>query len=137
MAAATAIPRTTPSYGWHLAALVLSALHHLDHALRETHIGWPLTSDATPFTYTLAIYPLIALGFVLRSARYWLAIAVGGVVLLAAVHTAIEQPGEIVGGYAQPVFGLVAFAILIALIVVLTVIAFRYAMYLGSARRVT
>lgn len=66
----------------------------------------------TPFTYTLAIYPLIALGFVLRSARYWLTIAVGGVVLLAAVHTAIEQPGEILGGDGQPAFGLVAFAIL-------------------------
>lgn len=131
MTAATVIPRSTPSYSWHIAALLLAALHHLDHALRGTHIGWPLTPDVTPFTYTLAIYPLITLGFVVRSARYWLTIAVGGVVLLAAVHTAIEQPGEILGGYAQPAFGLLAFAILIALILVLTVIAFRYAMFLA------
>lgn len=135
MTASTAIPRNPPSYGWHLAALVLAALHHLDHALRRTHAGWPLTSDVTPFTYTLAIYPLIALGFALRSPRYWLAIAIGGVVLLAAVHTAIEQPDEILGGYTQPVFGLVAFAILIGLIAVLTVVAFRYALVLGMLRR--
>ncbi|MGH2377910.1 MAG: hypothetical protein ACRDGT_05485 [Candidatus Limnocylindria bacterium] len=134
MTAPTAIPRTPPSYRWHVAALVLAAIHHLDHALRGTHIGWPLTAEVNTFTYTLAIYPLIALGFVLRSVRYWLTVAVGGVVLLAAVHTAIEQPAEILGGYAQPVWGLVAFADLVALIVVLTVIAFRYAMLLRSPR---
>jgi hypothetical protein len=130
-----AIPRTPPSYRWHFAALVLAAVHHVDHVLRGTHVGWPVTTEVSPFTYTLAIYPLIGLGFVVRSARYWLTIAVGGVVLLAAVHTVIEQPGEILGGYQQPVLGLIAFADLVALIVVLTVIAFRYAMYLGYARR--
>jgi hypothetical protein len=129
------LTRRTPSYGWHIAALVLAALHHIDHVMRGTHVGWPVTADVTPFTFTLAIYPLIALGFVLRSARYWLAVAVGGIVLLAAVHTAIEQPAEILGGYAQPLAGLVAFAILLALIAVLTVIAFRYAVVVGMIRR--
>lgn len=124
------IPRQ-PSYAWHVAALLLAALHHLDHVLRGTHVGWPVTPDVNTFTYTLLIYPLIALGFLLRSARYWLAIAIGGVVLLSVVDVAVEQPAEIVGGYPQPVLGLIAFGILIALIAVLVAIAFRYSAIVG------
>jgi hypothetical protein len=129
------LTRRPPSYAWHVAALVLAAVHHLDHVLRGTHVGWPVTADVTTFTYTLAIYPLIGLGFLLRSARYWLAVAIGGIVLLSAVHIAIERPAEILGGYADPLAGLIAFAVLIALIVVLTVIAFRYAVVVGMLRR--
>jgi hypothetical protein len=124
-----------PSYRWHVSALLLAAAHHLDHVLRGSHVGWPVTADVNTFTYTLAIYPLIALGFLLRSARYWLTVAIGGIVMLSAVHVAIERPPEILGGYANPLAGLIAFGVLIALIVVLTVIAFRYAVVVGMLRR--
>ena len=57
-------------------ALALSLGHHLDHVLRGQHLGWPLTDEVTPFTYSLVIYPLALLGFVLtRTGRagpgYW------------------------------------------------------------------
>lgn len=136
MTTAATVRPVPPPYRWHVAALLLAAGHHIDHTLRGTHVGWPVTPDVNMFTYTLVIYPLIGLGFLLRSPQYWLAIAIGGVVLLASVHVAIEQPGEILGGYPQPVVGLVAFAVLVALVAVLAGLAYRYAMYLAYVRRV-
>ena len=112
---------------WHVAALVLAALHHLDHVLRGRHVGWPVTDEVNTFTYTLAIYPIILLGFVLRSARYWLLAAAGGLAMLTAVHVFIESPGEILGGYAEPLAGVVALAVLVALVVLLALLTWRYA----------
>lgn len=122
------------SYRWHFAALGLALLHHSDHILRGTHVGWPVTGDVTPFTYSLLIYPIVLLGFVVRSPRYWLAAVLGGLVMLTAVHVLIETPGEIVGGYGQPALGLVAFAILVALIVVLAYLTWRYALIVAAGR---
>ena len=126
-----------PSYRWHAAALALALLHHTDHALRGTHVGWPFTPQLNTFTYSLAIYPIVLLGFIVRSPRYWLAAVGGGLVMLAAVHVFIETPGEILGGYAQPAVGLVAFAVLLALIAVLAYLAWRYALVVSATRRGT
>ena len=122
------------SYRWHFIALGLALLHHADHIVRGTHVGWPVTGTVTPFTYSLLIYPIVLLGFVMRSARYWLAAVVGGLVMLTAVHILIETPGEILGGYAQPAAGVVAFAILVALIAVLAYLAWRYAIVVSATR---
>ena len=54
--------------------------------------------------------------------------------MLTAVHILIETPDEILGGYAQPAAGLVAFAILVALIAVLAYLAWRYALIVAAAR---
>ena len=108
--------------------------HHADHVLRGTHVGWPVTTAVTPFTYSLLIYPIVLLGFVVRSERYWLAAVAGGLVMLSVVHVFIETPGEILGGYAQPVAGVVAFAILVALITVLAYLAWRYAVLVSATR---
>ena len=123
------------TYRWHVAALVLALLHHADHVARGTHVGWPVTSSVTPFTYSLLIYPIVLLGFAVRSPRYWLAAVLGGLVMLTAVHVLIETPDEILGGYAQPAVGVIAFAILVALIAVLACLAWRYAQMLSAARR--
>ncbi len=40
----------------------LGAAHHIGHVIRGNHVGWPLTSEVNPFTYSLAIYPLLATG---------------------------------------------------------------------------
>jgi len=89
------------------------------------------------FTYSLAIYPIVLFGFVVRSPRYWLAAVIGGLVMLTGVHLLIETPGEIIGGYAQPAVGLVAFAVLLALIAVLAYLAWRYALVVSATRRGT
>jgi hypothetical protein len=116
-------------YVLHLTALGLSAIHHVDHILRGTHVGWPMTSEVTPFTYTLAIYPIIALGFVFRSRLYWLAAASGGLLLLTVVHFgpfAVESPADIVGAYSEPLAGSAALAVLLGLLAVLVLIVAFY-----------
>jgi hypothetical protein len=113
-------------------ATVLSLGHHLDHVLRGDHTGWPLSDDVTPFTYSLAVYPLILLGlFLSLDAGYWMLLSGPGALFLAAVHlgpTALEPPQDIVDPYANPVLGWLAFAWLLILIAVLS------AMFVYEAR---
>lgn len=110
----------------HLAT-ALSLGHHVDHVIRGNHTGWPLTEQVTPFTYSLAVYPLILLGLHLsRSDKvgtgYWLLLSGPGTAFLIAVHlgpSAIEPPGDIIGEYPTPLLGWAAFGWLLTLIAVL------------------
>ncbi len=55
--------RTAVARGIYLvmaASTLLGIGHHIDHIIRGNHVGWPITSHVNPFTYSLAIYPLIA-----------------------------------------------------------------------------
>lgn len=107
-------------------ATALSLGHHVDHVIRGNHTGWPLTEQITPFTYSLAVYPLILLGLHLSrsgkvGAGYWLLLSGPGTAFLIAVHlgpTAIEPPGDIIGEYST-LLGWVAFGWLLTLIAVL------------------
>ena len=77
---------------------VVSLLHHVDHAVRGqivvaeglpeawNHSGWPFQERVTPFTASLAIYLVIAGGFVatLRR-RAWAAYWLGSSIVLGAV----------------------------------------------------
>lgn len=109
-----------------LAAL-LSLGHHLDHVVRGDHTGWPVTGQVTPFTYSLAVYPLILLGVHLSrngrvGAGYWALLSGLGTVFLLAVHlgpAAIEPPGDILGGYPTALGGVAAFGWLLALLAAL------------------
>lgn len=111
-------------------AVVLSLGHHADHVIRGNHIGWPLTEQATPFTYSLIVYPLVLLGlFLSRAGRagagYWLLLSGPGAVFLAVVHfgpVAVEPPDDIIGEYSSPLLGWLAFGWLLALISVLVVL---------------
>ena len=117
-------------YLLHFTALALSAVHHIDHVARGTHVGWPVTSELNTFTYTLLIYPIIGLGFVVRSRAYWLAAATGGLALLTGVHfgpVAAERTSDIVAGYSEPLLGYAALAVLIALVAILLAIVIAYA----------
>ena len=47
--------------GLILAVVPLGLAHHADHVLRADHAGWPFRPEVTIFTFTLLIYPLLAL----------------------------------------------------------------------------
>ncbi|WP_254864196.1 hypothetical protein [Halovivax gelatinilyticus] len=103
--------------------------HHVDHVIRGNHVGWPITPEITPFTYTLAIYPLVAVGLYLtRSGRvgagYWTILfgAIFAVVTLAHFGpVAVEPPADVVGPYEHAVVGYAALAWLVAFVATLFV----------------
>jgi len=103
---------------------VLGAAHHVDHIIRGNHVGWPLTPEINPFTYSLAIYPLVAIGLYLTATdragyRFWSAFLAFSAAMLAYFHVspwAVEPPRDVILPYADPAVGYVAFAVLLALI---------------------
>jgi len=112
----------------YLAAF-LSLGHHLDHAIRGNHVGWPLTGEVNAFTFSLAIYPAILIGLLLyRAGRvgpgFWAFLSGGGAVFLSIIHFspfAIEPPGDIIDPYDPPLLGWFAFGWLLVFVTVLVV----------------
>jgi hypothetical protein len=112
------------AYAVFAVALALGLAHHIDHVVRGNHVGWPVTPSVNPFTYSLVIYPLVVLGFVLSltgraGARYWTAVMTLGGLMLVFFHLspwAIEPPTDVILPYSNPLWGYAAFAILLALI---------------------
>jgi hypothetical protein len=119
--AGTLTPR---AYLLFAVATLLGLAHHLDHVIRGNHVGWPVTPEVNPFTYSLAIYPLVVLGFVLSltsraGARYWTVVMALGAGMLVFFHLspwAVEPPTDVILPYANPAFGYLAFAVLLALV---------------------
>lgn len=111
-------------YLFVLIPTLLGAAHHIDHIIRGNHVGWPVSPHVNPFTYSLAIYPLLAIGIVLTVAgyagyRYWTGFFALSAAVLAYFHIspwAIEPPQDVIWPYANPVAGYLAFAVLLALI---------------------
>ncbi len=86
------LDRLTTRLLWLL--ILIAFLHHADHALRVDHSGWPFREMVTPFTYSLAAYPVILFALFGPLRLFWMRW-----VLLAAAtaftifaHTAIENP---------------------------------------------
>ena len=78
-------------YGLIFLAMFMSLGHHFDHVIRGNHVGWPLTKHATPFTYSLVVYPLIFLGLYLYASGkvgpgYWAILSGSGALFVAAIH---------------------------------------------------
>jgi hypothetical protein len=119
---AAALPRTL----WVLVAVptLLGLAHHVDHVVRGNHVGWPVTAHVNEFTYSLGIYPLVALGVYLTvtdraGAGYWAGLFAFSAALLAFFHVspwAVEPPADVVVPYANPAVGYLAFTVLLALI---------------------
>lgn len=115
---------TRAFYLFVLVPTVLGAAHHLDHIIRGNHVGWPLTPHINAFTYSLVIYPLLAVSLYLTltrrvEARYWAGFFAFSAGMLAYLHIspwAVEPPQDVILPYSNPVFGYIAFGILIALI---------------------
>ncbi len=107
--------------------LILAIGHHVDHAIRGNHVGWPLASEVNAFTYSLAIYPVIMTTRALYRRRIigpgtWAMVSGGGAAFLTVIHFgpwAVEPPGDIIGPYDQPILGWLAFGWLLALLLVL------------------
>lgn len=107
-----------------LLPTVLGISHHVDHVIRGNHVGWPLTPEVNAFTYSLAIYPLLAVSLYLTptrrvDARYWAAFFASTAAMLAYFHVspwAVEPPQDVIWPYADPQYGYLAFAVLLALI---------------------
>jgi hypothetical protein len=93
-----------------IAGIFLGLLHHTDHVIRGNHVGWPLTPEVNPFTFSLLLYPLALVGLYMTgrgrlSAGYWLFTAVLGFGLLASTHLgpfALEPLHDITTPYHHP-----------------------------------
>lgn len=77
-----------------LATIAVGLAHHTDHALRVDHSGWPFRPDVTPFTYSLAAYPILLFALLGPKTLIWIRFP-----LLAAAtaftiwaHTNVETP---------------------------------------------
>lgn len=111
-------------YLFVLVPTVLGAAHHIDHIIRGNHVGWPLTPHVNPFTYSLAIYPLLAISLYLTvtrraEARYWAGFFAFSAGMLAYFHIspwAVEPPQDVMVPYDNPLAGYLAFGIVLALI---------------------
>lgn len=103
---------------------LFGAGHHVDHVVRGNHVGWPLIPEVTVFTYTLAVYPFIAVGLYLTvtervGANYW-SVLFGTVLLLVTVTHfgpwATEPPQDVIGPYESATLGYAAFAWLLGFV---------------------
>jgi hypothetical protein len=89
------IRRLTTAERLAIATTAIALVHHLDHVLRFDHSGWPFKTEVTPFTYSLAVYPVIALTLALRRyprVRVLLAGLLFAVPTLA--HIFLETPAD-------------------------------------------
>ncbi len=115
---------TRTFYLFVLVPTMLGAAHHIDHIIRGNHVGWPITPEVNPFTYSLAIYPLLALSVYLSLTRrveagYWAGFFAFSAGMLAYFHIspwAIEPPQDVMVPYADTLAGYLAFGIVLALI---------------------
>lgn len=103
---------------------VLGLAHHVDHVVRGNHVGWPVTGHVNEFTYSLGIYPLVAVGVYLTvtdrvGSRYWAGFLAFTAAIVWYFHLspwAVEPPSDVVVPYADPALGHAAFAVLLALL---------------------
>ena len=112
----------------------LGAAHHVDHIVRGNHVGWPLTHHVNPFTYSLAIYPIIAVGLYLTLTDragdgYWAGVFTLSAFMLAYFHIspwAVEPPQDVI------LLALIAAATLSAVYAILRVYRNRQQQALGQ-----
>jgi hypothetical protein len=115
---------TRAFYLFVLVPTVLGVAHHVDHIVRGNHVGWPITPEVNAFTYSLAIYPLLAISLYLTvtrrvEARYWAGFFAFSAVMLAYFHIspwAVEPPQDVMVPYDDPLVGYLAFGIVLALV---------------------
>jgi hypothetical protein len=123
-------------------SVVLGVIHHTDHVLRGDHSGWPFQPQVTPFTFSLGVYVLFAIAYLVRARPARSAAAVACVFALTQVsHMVFELPHDQYRTWATgtnllhvhaPLLGLAAATLSILLSVVLLATALSF---LVDARR--
>ena len=63
------LSQPTVAEKWALVTTAFGVLHHIDHVLRVNHSGWPFIADVNTFTYSLIVYPLIAVLLLARERK--------------------------------------------------------------------
>jgi hypothetical protein len=129
-------------YGLGYLVAFMSLGHHIDHAIRGNHVGWPLTAEVNVFTYSLGIYPLILLGlYPYGSGKvgpgYWALLTGSGAVFVSAVHfgpAALEPPADIINLYEPQIVGWLALTWFVVFVAVLVVTSL-YGGYLWFRQR--
>lgn len=109
------VPTEAELRRWLLIAatsvLILGAIHHIDHIIRGNHIGWPFSTQVTPFTFSLLVYPALLLGIYLTWrkrawAGYWMGVAPPMLALVIFVHliphAGYEAPPDLYIPYSDP-----------------------------------
>ncbi len=78
-----------------LLAAAVALIHHADHVLRVDHSGWPFLPEVTPFTFSLAIYPIFLSVFFSRS-KPWYRVAGTALLFFFSVfaHVFLETPAD-------------------------------------------
>jgi len=77
-----------------VAAILLGVTHHVDHVLRVDHSGWPFRPDVTPFTFSLAAYPILFFALFGPARSFWTrwVLLVVGTAFTIYAHGRIESP---------------------------------------------
>jgi hypothetical protein len=101
--AASVRERFTTGEWMLLGVVALAFLHHVDHVLRADNSGWPFTSDVTPFTISLLVYPIFVLDFLLLRDRPWIRVGLVAVLFVAlqVTHAIFEPPTDQYGTWAN------------------------------------
>jgi hypothetical protein len=86
-----------------LGVVALALVHHVDHVLRADNSGWPFTSDVTPFTISLLVYPIFVLDFLLLRDRPRVRVGLVAVLFIAlqVTHAVVEPPAAQYGTWAN------------------------------------
>jgi hypothetical protein len=111
--------------GWFYVVIftpfILGLLHHVDHIVRGNHVGWPITAEVNPFTYSLLVYPMLLVGLYMtwftdrKTTNYWIGFFGFSSILVTYTHVFIEPPADILGPRSNPVIAYLALALMIAL----------------------
>lgn len=123
--------------GMAIAATLLGIAHHFDHVIRGNHVGWPITGDINPFTFSLAFYPVVLIGLYLHArnragAGFWAILTGVEAAVVGLTHLspwAVEPPPDIISVYDSPLLGWAAFGLLLLFLTTLNCTSL-YGLYL-------
>jgi hypothetical protein len=86
--------RFSPGNVWLKVSIMLGLLHHFDHVLRANHSGYPFTTEFSPFTWSLLVYPILFSAFWVKAPWYRVGAVTTVFLFTQLAHIFIETPAE-------------------------------------------